>query len=181
MVKKLIWGITGSGDYITEIVNLIIKIKQDFDLKVTVLLSTNGEFVLKFYKLLNKLKEQIVDVKIEKGPNNPFVAGKMQTGYYNFIVISPVSGNTAAKLAYGIADSLITNCVAQALKGGQQVYLFPTDQKRADTTTILPSGKKFILKIRKIDLDNIERLREMENVNILKNYMDIYEIIKNNL
>lgn len=181
MVKKLIWGITGSGDCITEIVDLIIKIKQDFDLKITVILSINGEFVLKFYKLFNKLKEKIEDVKVEKGPNNPFVEGKMQTGYYDFIVISPVSGNTVAKIAYGIADSLISNCVAQALKGGQKVYLFPTDQERTDTTTILPSGKQFVLKLRKIDLDNIERLREMEDVILLKNYSNIYEIIKNNI
>jgi len=181
MVKKLIWGITGSGDCITEIIDLLIKIKQDFDLKITVILSTNGEFVLKFYNLFSKLKEQIGDVKSEKGPNNPFVAGKIQTGYYNFIVISPVTGNTVAKLAYGIADSLITNCIAQALKGGQPVYLFPTDQERADTTTVLPSGKTFVLKIRQVDLDNIERLRQMENVIILKNYTDIYDIIKKNL
>jgi len=181
MVKKLIWGITGSGDLIDEIIDLIIKIKQDFDLKVTVLLSINGELVLKFYKLLNKLKENIEDVKIEKGPNNPFVEGKMQMGYYDFIVISPVSGNTVAKIAYGIADSLISNCVAQALKGGQTVYLFPTDQERPDTTTVLPSGKTLILKPRKVDLENIERLRAMEYVIVLQNYSDIYDIIKNSM
>ena len=181
MVKKLIWGITGSGDFINEIVDLIIKVKQDFDLKITIILSINGELVLKFYKLLNKLKENIEDIKVEKGPNNPFVEGKMQTGYYDFIVVSPVSGNTAAKIAYGIADSLISNCVAQALKGGQKVYLFPTDQERADTTTVLPSGKTLVLKTRKVDLENIERLREMEDVIVLKNYSDIYDIIKNNI
>jgi flavoprotein len=103
----------------------------------------------------------------------------MQTGYYDYIVISPVSGNTVAKIAYGIADSLISNGIAQALKGGQKVYLFPTDQERADTTTILPSGKSLVLKHRKIDLENIEKLRRMEDVIILKNYHEIYEIIKN--
>jgi archaeoflavoprotein AfpA len=178
MVKKLIWGITGSGDNITEIIDLIIKIKHDFDLKVTLILSVNGELVLKFYKLLNKLKENIEDIRVEKGPNSPFVAGKMQTGYYDYIVISPVTGNTVAKIAYGIADSLISNCVAQALKGGQTVYLFPTDQERADTSTVLPSGKTFVLKQRKIDLENIERLRQMDDVVILKRYSDIYGIIK---
>ncbi len=178
MKKKIIWGITGSGDYIKEIIDLIIKIQEDFDIKLTVLLSINAELVLRFYKVFNKLKEKIADVKIEKGPNNPFVAGKMQTGYYDFIVISPVSGNTVAKLAYGIADSLITNGIAQALKGGQKVYLFPTDQERSDTTTVLPSGKTFVLKNRKVDLENIEKLRIMEDIVILKTYDEIYEIIK---
>jgi archaeoflavoprotein AfpA len=178
MVKKLIWGITGSGDYIREILDLIIKIQKDFDLKVTVILSINAELVLKFYKILNRLKENVEDVKVEKGPNNPFVAGRMQTGYYDYIVISPVSGNSLAKIVYGIADTLITNGVAQALKGGRTVYFFPTDQEREDTTTLLPSGKVFKLKHRKVDLDNIERLREMEDVVVLKTYEDIYEIIK---
>ena len=62
--KKLIWGITGSGDFISEIVDLIIKIQKDFDLKITVILSINGEFVLKFYKILDKLKEHIKNVKV---------------------------------------------------------------------------------------------------------------------
>ncbi|HUX98209.1 MAG TPA: archaeoflavoprotein AfpA [Candidatus Deferrimicrobium sp.] len=181
MVKRLIWGITGSGDFIKEIVELILQIQNDFNIKITVILSQNGELVLKFYKILNKLKENVEDVKTEKGPNNPFLVGKMQTGYYDLIVISPVSGNTVAKVAYGIADSLISNGVAQALKGGQKIYLFPTDQERLDTTTILPSGKTFVLKHRKVDLDNIAKLQQMEDIFILKNYSDIYEIIKNSI
>lgn len=181
MKKKLIWGITGSGDDIKEIIDLIIKIQKDFPLKITVILSKNGEFVLKFYKMLDKLNNNIKDVKVEKGPNSPFVVGKMQTGYYDYIVISPVSGNTVAKIAYGIADSLVSNGVAQALKGGQRVYLFPTDQERADTTTVLPSGKMFVLKHRKIDLENIEKLKVMVDVVVLKNYGDIYDIIKKSL
>ncbi len=176
--KKLIWGITGSGDFISEIVDLIIKIQHDFDLKITIILSVNGELILKFYKILDKLKENIKNVKIEKGPNNPFIIGRMQTGEFDYIVISPVSGNSVAKMAYGIADSLITNGVAQALKGGQKVYLFPTDQERADTTTVLPNGKTFVLKHRKIDLENIERLKQMDDVEILENYDKIYDIIR---
>ncbi|MFX1294042.1 MAG: archaeoflavoprotein AfpA [Promethearchaeota archaeon] len=178
MVKQLLWGITGSGDYIKEIIDLIIKINTDFNLKITIILSNNGELVLKFYKLFKKLKENIADIKIEKSPNNPFVMGKMQTGYYDFIVISPVTGNTVAKIAHGIADSLISNGVAQALKGGQKVYLFPTDQQRKDTTTVLPSGKTIKLKHRKVDLENINKLIQMEDVIVLKKYSDIYEIIK---
>jgi archaeoflavoprotein AfpA len=178
MVKKLLWGITGSGDYIKEIVDLIIKIQKDMELEITVVLSINGELVLKFYKILNKLNENIANIKVEKGPNNPFIAGKMQTGFYDYIVISPVSGNTLAKIVHGIADSLISNGVAQALKGGQKVYLFPTDQERLDTTTILPSGKAFKLKHRQVDLDNIKKLQQMEDVIVLKNYDDIYDILK---
>jgi len=88
------------------------------------------------------------------------------------------SGNTVAKITYGIADSLITNGVAQALKGGQRVYMFPTDQERADTTTVLPSGKTFVLKHRKVDLDNIEKLRAMEDIVILETYDEIYNVVK---
>ena len=105
----------------------------------------------------------------------------MQSGIYDYIVVSPVTGNTVAKLVNGIADSLVTNCVSQALKGGRTVYLYPTDQWREDTTTILPDGRKLVLKHRKIDLDNIEKLKEMEDVIVMKNYADIYEIIKNTI
>ena len=60
MVKKLLWGITGSGDKIEEIIDLIIKIQNDFELKLTVILSVSGEFVLKFYHLQSHcLKEPL--------------------------------------------------------------------------------------------------------------------------
>jgi len=37
------------------------------------------------------------------------------------------TSNTVSKIAYGIADSLVTNAVAQAVKGGVPVYIVPVD------------------------------------------------------
>lgn len=49
---------------------------------------------------------------VEKGSNAPFVAGPLQVGYYPLFFVSPATANTVAKIAYGIADTLITNCFA---------------------------------------------------------------------
>jgi dihydromethanopterin reductase (acceptor) len=62
----------------------------------------------------------------EQGSSFP-KAGRMLLKRYDALILTPATSNTTAKLAYGIADTLVTNAVAQAIKGSLPVYIVPVD------------------------------------------------------
>jgi len=179
-VMKVVWGITGAGDYLVESLDAMRNVRRELDADVTVLLSKNGELVVKWYDLWDELNASFDHVKSERGPNLPFVAGPLQLGHYAFFFISPVTGNTAAKIAHGIADSLISNCVAQTLKGGTPVYVYPVDQKPGSQLTEGPQGEQITITTRKLDLANVDRLRNMEGLTVLSHPSEI-EVVARNL
>jgi archaeoflavoprotein AfpA len=170
---RIAWGITGAGDYLIESMSAMRNVRRDLGAEVTVLLSRSGELVVKWYRLLDDLRASFDKVRAERGPNVPFVAGPLQLGHYAFLFISPATGNTAAKIAYGIADSLITNCVAQTVKGGTPVYIYPVDQKPGSQLTKGPDGEQITITTRRIDLENTERLRKMEGITVLSHPSEI--------
>lgn len=53
--------------------------------------------------------------------------GRLLLQRYDALIISPTTSNTAAKLTLGIADTLVTNAAAQAVKGNIPVYIVPVD------------------------------------------------------
>jgi archaeoflavoprotein AfpA len=181
MALKILWGITGCGDKLEETVNIMRKLQHKYDLDVRVVLSKNGEMVIRMYKLWRLLQDNFKEVLIERGPNAPFLAGPLQKGKYDFFLICPATANTTAKIAHGIADSLISNCASQALKAGNKVYIYPADQKPGKITTVLPDGEKLTLTIREIDVENAERLKRMQGITVLSQPEEIEEIIKKHL
>ncbi len=131
---KLAWGITGAGHFLCESFEIFKKIKKSNpDIKVTTLVSRAGEEVVKMYGLENDLNlisdgsylEEIF-LEREQGASVP-KTGRFLLGKYDALIISPATSNTTAKIACGIADTLITNAVAQAAKGGVPVYIVPVD------------------------------------------------------
>ena len=92
-------------------------------------------------------------------------------------LVCPASANSVAKIVHGIADTLITNCVAQAIKGGMVVHLFPSDQDLEPITTSRPDGSPLVLKIRDIELENIEKLRKMEGIVVVPEFSEVRETI----
>jgi archaeoflavoprotein AfpA len=181
MTLKILWGITGCGDKLEETVNIMKKLQKKHNLDVRIALSKNGEIVVRMYKLWQSLQENFKKVMIERGPNAPFLVAPLQTGKYDFFLICPATANTTAKIAHGIADSLISNCASQALKAGTKVYIYPVDQKPGKITTVLPDGEKLTLTIRKIDVKNAEKLKRMRGITVLSQPEDIEEIIKKHL
>ena len=153
--------------------------KEKFGIDVTVLISKQGEFVLNWYKLLKEIQDTFDKVMVEKTANIPFIHGPLQVGKYKFLFVSPLTGNSTAKVAYGIADSMITNAIAQTMKGGVPVYIYPVDQREGELVTTLPNGKKLTLYSRKVDLDNVEKIRMMKGITVLSHPSEITEIIKN--
>jgi len=176
--RRIAWGITGSGDKIRESVALMEELTKKYNLEVHVYLSREGEVVLKYYKLLNEMKGVFQKVNREKGPNAPFLSGKLQLGTYSFFLIAPATANTVAKIAYGIADSLITNSAAQAMKVDVPVYIFPVDQKEGELLTKLPNGKDLKIRIRKEDVENVERLRSMQGISVLNRIEELEDVVK---
>ncbi|MFX0188007.1 MAG: archaeoflavoprotein AfpA [Candidatus Hodarchaeota archaeon] len=173
MTFKIVWGITGTGYVLKESIDLMKSLQENQDIKITVIISKEGAVVVKIYKQWEYLNEVIKNVKVEITPNKPFIAGPLQLGKYDLFLVCPVSANTVAKIVVGIADTLITNCVAQTIKGGIPVYLFPSDQHLEPIVTARPDGSPLILKIRDIELENIKKLKRMEGIVVLSDFDEV--------
>ena len=174
---RIAWGITGCGDKIEKVVDTMIDLKNKLDLDVDVYASKSARMVLKWYKLWDKLIGEFQEIKVEVDANNPFLAGKLQSGKYDVFIVAPATANTVAKIAHCIADTLITNSVAQAIKAGVPVYIYPPDNKVGELETILPGGKTLKLRIRKEDVENVNKLRKMEGITVLDTVEDIRRAI----
>ena len=174
---KFVWAITGAGDLMPEIFEVMEEAAAQGGMQITVVLSQAAEKVLKWYKLTEKLDTIAYKVLIEKDANTPFIVGPLQTAHYDFLLVAPVTANTTAKIAHGIGDSLISNSVAQLNKTDVPIYLLPVDQRPGTTTTILPDGSPLTLKIRPVDLENVERIRRMECIAILDSPKAIRDVI----
>jgi len=181
MTLRIAWGITGCGDYLKESLEIMKEVSREYDIDVKVFLSRAGEMVVKWYRLFNDLKTSFPKTYIEKSPNIPFLVGDLQLGKYDFLIIMPSTSNTVAKIAGGISDTLLTNAAAQAMKAKVPVYIFPADQKRGEITTDLPGGKKLTLTMRDVDINAVEKLREMPGITVLGHPDEIKDIIKRHI
>lgn len=165
-MAKVAWGITGSGDKIRETLEAIKGVKDDYGdlLEVEVFLSKAGAQVAKYYKLEGELNDCFSRVWVERNANTPFLTGRLQLGEFEFLLIAPATSNTVAKIAVGIADTLLTNSAIQAVKGFTPVYIMPVDYREGNSTTILPNGRPLKLRVRKEDAENVRRLEAMEGI-----------------
>lgn len=161
-----------------ESLDIIKEICNEYDIQIDIFLSTQGELVLKFYKYTEEVKEICSNAFTEKGPNVPFLSGKLQMGKYTAFVICPATANTTAKLAHGIADSLITNSAAQAMKVDIPVYIYPVDQSPGTVVTKLPDGSDLTIHIREVDIKNVHTLKDMQGICVLEQIDKLKDIIK---
>jgi archaeoflavoprotein AfpA len=175
---KIAWGITGCGDKIEQIASLMVELKKQYGLNVDIYISRNAKLVLKWYKLWNMLEDEFYDIRTEVDSNSPFLVGKLQTGHYDLFLVAPVTANSAAKIANGIADTLLTNAVSQAAKARVPIYLYPPDNKPGELETILPGGKKLTLYIRDVDVENVNRIKAMGGITVLDNVEEIRAVIE---
>jgi archaeoflavoprotein AfpA len=169
--KKLVaWGITGCGDRLNETIGVMKQIGRVYDetVEIRVYLSKAGEQVLKHYRLSDDLKQHFGKVRVEQSSNSPFLAGALQLGRFEFLMIAPATSNTVAKIALGIGDSLLSNSAIMALKAFVPVYIVPSDYKVGSVVTKLPSGRLLRLRTRKEDVAHAKRLVAMDNVHVLE-------------
>lgn len=140
---KIAWGITGAGHLLEDSVKTLEKLKGD-DHEITMYLSGAGEEVLKMYGLFDRVNEltggYYNELVLEKDQESSYpMTGRFSLGKYDLLVVSPTTSNTIGKIVNGIADTLITNAVAQAGKGRVKTFIIPVDIESGDLETVLPS------------------------------------------
>ncbi|MCZ7384260.1 MAG: dihydromethanopterin reductase (acceptor) [Candidatus Methanoperedens sp.] len=131
---KIAWGITGAGHFLRESFEVFKELKHNKpELKVTTFVSRAAEEVIKMYGLAEELSKiscgsylEECFYEREQGASFP-KTGRFLLQKYDALIVTPATSNTTAKLAYGIADTLVTNAVAQAVKGDVPVYIVPVD------------------------------------------------------
>lgn len=178
--RKIAWGITGSGDRLVETVEVMKETKKKYqdDLDIAVYLSKAGDKVVKYYKLVDDLKENFDKISVEIDANSPFLAGQLQTGKFEFLLIAPATSNTVAKISMGIADTLLSNAAIMGLKAFVPVYIMPSDYKEGIIVTKLPNGRDLKLRIRKEDVEHVKKLAGMDDVLILQEPEEIHRIFR---
>lgn len=177
--KKIAWGITGSGDKIIETVNVMRKIKEkygdEFDIRIYV--SKAGDQVLKYYGLFKELEIEFDRTWVEVNANAPFLAGQMQLGQFEFMLIAPATSNTVAKISLRIGDALLPNAAIMGQKAGVPIYVLPSDFEEGVVVTKLPDGRDLELTIRKEDVEHVEKISKM-GINILRTPQEIEQVFK---
>lgn len=163
--SRLAWAITGSGHYLRECLDLV-ESRGDVDL----FLSRAGAEVLVQYGLdLKSLRERIVCYR-DTAASSPPVA-RLYDGVYSRLVIAPATSNTVAKMVWGISDTLVTNMYAQAGKCRIPSIVFACDTAPV-LETEAPGGTVTVYP-RRIDLENVERLRAMEHTTVVERFDDL--------
>ena len=136
------FAFTGAGHLLKESVQVAEKLAEDHE--VTIFLSGAAEEVLKMYGLY----ERVVALtggryrELATDSNQKFsfpITGRFSLGKYDLLIVSPATANTVSKIVYGIADTLVTNVVAQAGKGAVKTYIVPVDIHPGPIDTVLPS------------------------------------------
>ncbi len=176
--RKVAWGITGSGDRLAETIEIMTTIRKQYqsEVDIVVYLSKAGDQVVKWYRLDNDLKKSFDKIFVEINPNSPFLAGELQTGKFEFLLIAPATSNTAAKISMGIADSLLSNAAIMGLKAFVPTYIMPSDYREGVIVTKLPNGRDLKLRMRKEDVAHVRKLAGIDNVFILEEPEEINQV-----
>ncbi|MBB3769857.1 flavoprotein [Angulomicrobium tetraedrale] len=156
------WALTGSGHFFTESIALI-KALDAVDLFV----SRAADEVLRMYKQdLPKDTRIFRETTASSAP-----VGRFYEQLYHTLVVSPASSNTVAKAVYGISDTLVTNCFAQAGKCRVQTIVFACDTA-PEMITMAPKGL-YPVYPRRIDLENTARLKEFEDTTVVESIHEL--------
>lgn len=178
--KRVAWGITGSGDRLIEVFDVMKQIKNQYqdDSRTTVYISKAGDLVVKYYRLFKELHKEFEKIRIEVNSNIPTLAVQLQSGKIEFLLIAPASSNTVAKISNGIADTLLCNAAIMALKAFVPVYILPCDFKEGVTVTKLPDGSEMKIRVRKEDAEHTRKLAAMDGVFVVEKPEEIYQIFQ---
>jgi archaeoflavoprotein AfpA len=178
--KRVAWGITGSGDRLVEVIETMKEIKKQYqdEIRITVYLSKAGNQVIHFYGLAKDLNENFDTVRVENNSNVPTLAVQLQSGKIEFLLIAPATANTVAKIATGIADTLLCNATIMSLKSFVPVYILPCDYKEGVTVTQLPDGSEMRIRVRKEDVENTKKLAAMDGIVILEKPEEIHNVFQ---
>lgn len=167
---RLAWALTGSGHSFTECLGLMRGI-PDLDLFVT----KAAAEVVRMYKqdlaALPRGARVFRDTTASAGP-----VGHFYHGVYHTLVLAPATSNTVAKCVAGISDTLATNVYAQAGKCRVPSIVFACDTA-PEMETMAPGGMVKVFP-RRIDLENVERLRGFEATEVVETLPDLERALR---
>jgi len=156
--SRFAWCVTGSGHFLEESLALAARLPQ-----LDLFLSSAAEEVLGLYQwTLPVLRERFPPgMRIVRDKTASAVpVGRLYTDVYHTVVIAPATSNTVAKCALGISDTLPTNMLAQAGKLGIPGIVFACD---TEPVVVTKAPHDWVtLRPRRIELDNVERLRQLD-------------------
>ncbi len=164
---RLAWGITATSDKLDDSVHLMEDFKNH-GYKIDVFVSKEGENVLKQYNKFNTVSSDFRSCTVDVGIYNNPLDSDLQSGIYDALIIAPASPNVVAKIANGIADTLITHAVVTATKSDIPVFVFPSDTERGSVKTKTPDGRVIDVRTRRIDRKNVKRISWMQDVIVFK-------------
>ncbi|MDD2932458.1 MAG: flavoprotein [Methylotenera sp.] len=174
MQQRLAWAITGSGHYLRESLSILNTLEN-----VDVFLSRAAAEIIQqygFQSLLNAKGHRVFQDKTASSvPVELFYQGK-----YHTLVIAPATSNTIAKMAYGFSDSLVTNLYAQAGKTRVPSIVFACDTA-PELESEAPRDNVVKVYPRKIDLDNIAKLKTFEATTVVEDMQSLSESIQKNM
>ena len=139
---RILWTITGAGHLLRESIEVLDRLSYNHE--ITIAYSNAAKEVIQLYGLNENIKEIIgrnknnqIVTEEEQKYSYPF-SGKITHNKYDLVILSPATANTTAKIVNAIADTLVTNIIAQSGKGQIPCIVVPVDQKEGLITTILP-------------------------------------------
>lgn len=153
--QRIAWAITGSGHYLRECLEIIHKL-EDVDL----FLSKAAAEILQQYGYEHNVGRVFQDKTASAVPVEMFYHG-----VYHTVVIAPTSSNTVAKMVVGISDNLVTNIFAQAGKCRVPCIVFACDTE-PEIDTEAPRENMVKVYPRRIDLDNMQKLKTFEETTV---------------
>ncbi|MFH1402811.1 MAG: flavoprotein [Candidatus Altiarchaeota archaeon] len=169
---RILWCVTGASHLLEETTRIMLETAQKN--KVTAAFSRAGLEVSKVFGEYDRMTAAAEKTLFEgeEGASSPIC---MSLDSYGLVVVAPCTANTAAKLAHGIADSLVTNIAAQSMKRGKDILILPTDSEGEASSKTL-SGKEIRIRCRGVDLENVERLAS-EGVVVVKTPGQLREML----
>jgi dihydromethanopterin reductase (acceptor) len=163
--QRLAWALTGSGHFFTECLDVMARI-DEFDLFVS---KAAAEVIRMYRSEFGALSKNVRVFKDTTASSAP--VGRFYHGDYHTLVLAPATSNTIAKCVYGISDNLATNVFAQAGKCRVPSIVFACDTA-PELDTMAPEGMVKVYP-RKIDLDNVEKLKEFEATTVVASMAEL--------
>lgn len=165
--QRLAWALTGSGHYLKECIDIISRL-QDVDL----FLSKAAAEILQQYGYQHNVGRVFQDKTASSVPVELFYHG-----VYHTVVIAPTSSNTVAKMVCGISDNLVTNIFAQAGKCRVPSIVFACDTE-PELESEAPREHMVKVYPRRIDLDNMEKLKNFEETTVVADMAELESAIQ---
>lgn len=156
---RFAWALTGSGHELLASLAVAQRLPQ-----VDLFLSGAAEEVLPMYGVqVDALRERFRIFRDKSCSAVP--VGALYYEHYHTLVVAPATSNTVAKCALGISDTLPTNMFAQAGKLGIPSLVFACD---TEPVVLTRAPHDWVtLRPRRIEFDNVERLRTFESCQVL--------------